>query len=196
MMIRTTANYALSVIGIAALAGATALFAAPRSQQQPGAQGGMQSQNAANPDAQFARKAGEGGLEEVQLGKLAQQNGQSQAVKDFGERMVRDHSQANDQLKQVASQENIRVPRALRGQAQTTYTQLSSLNGAAFDQAYARDMIRDHEKDIAEFKQEANSGSDPNLKNFAAQTLPTLEEHLKLAREMLRQVNGSNGGGH
>ena len=75
----------------------------------------------------------------------------------------------------------------------TVYNELSKLKGAEFDRAYARTMVRDHEKDVAEFKKEADSGADSSVKNFAAKTLPALEEHLKMARDMMRQTSGTNG---
>lgn len=134
-------------------------------------------------------------MAEVKLGHLAEERGQNDAVKDFGRRMVQDHSQANDQLKQAASQENLSLPSDLNRHDQATYDELSKLSGTAFDRAYARDMVRDHEKDLAAFRHEANDGTDPQIKNFASQTLPTLQEHLKLARHMEEVVSGQSGTG-
>lgn len=147
-------------------------------------------------DHTFMMKAAEGGLAEVQLGQLAQQNGQSQAVKDFGKRMVEDHSKANDQLKQVATQQNVSLPSSPSSHDEAEYNKLKKLNGDAFDKAYAKMMVSDHKKDIAEFQREANSGSNAEVKGFANQTLPTLQEHLKLAEQMNSSVKseGKSGG--
>jgi putative membrane protein len=136
-------------------------------------------------DEQFAKKAAQGGLAEVKMGELAQQKGTNEAVKKFGQRMAEDHTKAGEELKQAAMKENITLPTDLDTKDQATYDALSKLSGPAFDRAYARDMVKDHEQDIAEFKREANSGKNESIKNFAAQTLPTLEDHLKEAREMM-----------
>ncbi len=151
-------------------------------------------------DKTFMKKAAEGGLAEVQMGQLAQQNGESQEVKDFGQRMVTDHSKANDQLKQVAEKEGVTLPTSPSSHDQAEYNKLSKLQGDAFDKAYAKMMVSDHKKDIAEFKREASSGSDAQVKNFASQTLPTLQEHLQLAEKMNSDEHsashsGSSGGG-
>ena len=139
-------------------------------------------------DKTFMKKAAEGGLAEVQLGQLAQQNGQSQDVKNFGQKMVTDHTKANDQLKQVASQEGVTLPTDVSSKDRAEYDRMSKLNGEAFDKAYARMMVSDHKKDVAEFQREANSGSDPQMKNFASQTLPTLQDHLRMAEQMNSSV--------
>jgi putative membrane protein len=144
-------------------------------------------------DTDFAKDAAEGGLAEVKLGELAQQKGSSDSVKDFGKRMVEDHTQANDKLKQVASQENMKLPENLNKHDQKVYDRLSQLSGAEFDRAYARDMVRDHKNDIAAFQQEANSGQDSAVKNFASQTLPTLQDHLKMAQQMEKEVASLGG---
>jgi putative membrane protein len=135
-------------------------------------------------DEEFAKKAAKGGLAEVKLGQLAEQTGSNDAVKQFGQRMVEEHSKANDRLKQAAAKENISLPGDLDLKDRAVYDALSKLSGAAFDKAYARDMIRDHQQDIAEFNSEANSGRKSAIKDFAEQTLPTLQDHLKQAREM------------
>jgi putative membrane protein len=141
-------------------------------------------------DGTFVKNAAQGGMAEVKLGQLAQSNGSNDAVKQFGQRMVTDHSKANDQLKDAASKENISVPADISAKDQATYDSLAKLSGPAFDKAYARDMVTDHEKDIADFNKEATSGRKDSIKNFANETLPTLKDHLKQAREMRQAVAG------
>jgi putative membrane protein len=143
-------------------------------------------------DADFAKDAAQGGMAEVKLGQLAQDKGTSDAVKDFGKRMVDDHSAANEKLKGIAQQESMSLPADINKKDQVTYDKLSKLSGDAFDRAYARDMVKDHQDDIAAFQQEARNGQDPQIKSFASDTLPTLEDHLKMAREMMRSVSPSN----
>lgn len=148
--------------------------------------------HAAVNDAQFAKTAAQGGMAEVKMGQLAQQKGTADSVKRFGARMVEDHNKAGDELKQAASQGNISLPNDISAKDKAIYDSLSKLSGAAFDRAYAKDMVRDHEEDVADFNKEANSGQNPAIKDFATQTLPTLQDHLKEAKEMRQNVAPSN----
>ena len=139
-------------------------------------------------DRHFMDKAAQGGMAEVELGQLAQQNAQNADVKAFAQRMVTDHSKANDQLKQLASQQGVSLPTTLDAKDQATKDKLSKLHGAEFDKAYMQDMVKDHKKDVAEFKHEANMAKTPALKDWASQTLPTLESHLQEAEKVAPQV--------
>jgi putative membrane protein len=123
-------------------------------------------------DKTFMKKAAKGGTMEVTMGKMAEQNAQSDDVKSFGKRMVTDHSKANDELKSIASKKGVQLP-----------SKESSSNWTS-DKAYMDTMVKDHEKDLAEFKQEANSGSDPDVKKFADDTAKVIQEHLDLAKEI------------
>lgn len=145
----------------------------------------------ATKDHNFMVKAAQGGMAEVELGQLAQQNGQSQQVKDFGKRMVDDHSKANDELKQVASQQGVSLPTTLDAKDQAMKDKLSKLNGAEFDKAYMSDMVKDHKKDVAEFKNEAKSGNTQAVKDWAGKTLPTLQDHLQMAESVAGKVGAS-----
>src|SRR5690242_10004580 len=147
-------------------------------------------------DETFAKKAAEGGMAEVKLGQLAEERGSNPAVKNFGRRMVQDHSKANNELKEATSKENIELPSELDKSDQATYDRLSKLSGDAFDRAYARDMVKGHSKDVSEFQKEAKNGRDESIKNFAAQTLPTLQNHLDQARQMQQAVNQSSTSGN
>lgn len=166
---------------------------------QPGMPNGPQpTTTSAVNDNDFAKEAAQGGMAEVKLGQLAEEKGSSQAVKDFGKRMVEDHSAANEKLQTIASREKVDLPTGISKKDQKTYDQLSQLSGDAFDRAYAKDMVKDHQHDISAFKDEASGGQNPAIKGFASQTLPTLEDHLKMARDMQRTVNGNGskaGGG-
>ena len=140
-------------------------------------------------DRSFALAANSGGLAEVKLGRLAQQKGQSEKVKAFGERMAMDHGKAGGDLKQAAEKSGIRLPAGMNRKDQEVCQRLAKLEGPAFDQAYAEAMVKDHEEDVAAFEREAAGGQDPSIKDFARRTLPTLQEHLRLAREMARAVS-------
>jgi len=141
------------------------------------------AQRLRRPDSDFVTKAAQGGMAEVAMGRLAVQNGSDPAVKSFGQRMIDDHTKANGELKACVAKKGIAVPANVDSKQQATIDRLSKLNGAAFDKAYMRDMVKDHQEDVAEFQRESNNGADPDIKAFAAKTLPTLQEHLKLAQQ-------------
>lgn len=144
----------------------------------------------ADPDKMFVAKAAQGGLAEVEMGKLAVEKASHPDVKQFGQRMVDDHSKANDQLKSVASQQNYQVPAEPNAQQKATMARLSKLSGEAFDKAYMKNMVMDHKKDVAEFQKESTAGKNDAVKNFAGQTLPTLQDHLKNAQEVWGKLGG------
>jgi putative membrane protein len=125
-----------------------------------------------------------GGLAEVQLGKLAIEHAASPDVKQFGQRMVEDHDKANRELMAVVEPKGIAVPTALDRQHRQAADRLAKLHGPAFDRAYMQAMVKDHETDVKLFRTEAQQGQDPELKRWAANTLPTLEEHLTMARNL------------
>ncbi len=148
-------------------------------------------------DKKFVRDAAQGGMAEVELGKLATEKASSEQVKSFGQRMVDDHSKANEQLKQVASEQGIQLPDKLNAKDEMTKEHLSKLSGEQFDKAYMNDMVKDHTQDVADFKRESSSGMDPQVKDFASQTLPTLESHLRQAKEIApttRSASDTKGG--
>jgi putative membrane protein len=153
--------------------------------------GGAVAQNATDQgmhkDSSFAAAAASGGTAEVKLGQLAEEKGSNDSVKNFGKRME-NHSAANDKLQALVQKDGINVPSTLSAEDQREYDRLSGLSGAQFDRAYAQAMVQDHQKDIAAFKQEASNGQNPDLKNFASQTLPTLQEHLRMAQQMQQSV--------
>ena len=135
-------------------------------------------------DTHFLDKAAEGGLAEVEFGKLAEQKAGDEQVKKFGERMVTDHCKVNQQLKDVAQQEHIQIPDHLSATDQAAKDRLEKLSGAEFDHVYMKDMVKDHKADIAEFARESESAKDPAVKNFAQQTLPVLRQHLQIAEKI------------
>jgi putative membrane protein len=143
-------------------------------------------------DNQFIMRAAQGGMAEVELGKLAQERGSSDAVKQFGKRMVDDHGKANEELMRIAQSKGVTVSTSLDSKSQSMKDRLSKLNGAAFDRAYMSEMVKDHRTDVAEFQKESNSGRDAEVKAFAAKTLPTLQEHLRMAEEANNTVKGSH----
>jgi putative membrane protein len=133
-------------------------------------------------DRQFIMKAGEGGKAEVELGQLAKDKASSQSVKEFGQRMVDDHTKANRQLEALAGQKGITLPDKLDAKHRALKSRLEKLSGSEFDRAYMHEMVQDHTKDVAEFQRESSAAKDPDVKSFASETLPTLKQHLSLAK--------------
>jgi putative membrane protein len=133
-------------------------------------------------DKKFVEKAAQGGMAEVELGQLAAQRAQSDEVKQFAQRMVTDHTAANDKLKQVASQKGIALPGDLDSSSRREFDKLQKLSGNKFDREYMSHMVSDHKKDVKEFESESKSAKDADIKTFAATTLPTLQDHLKMAQ--------------
>ncbi len=141
----------------------------------------------------FVKHAAAAGLAEVELGQLAVQKSTNDEVKRFGQEMVDDHSKANDQLKSAAQQHNIPLPDAPLPEQKAAAAKLSKKSGAAFDRAFADQMVRDHRKVVSMFRAAAHDKKlEPELQQFAQSTLPTLEHHLQQAEQLKSQVsNGS-----
>ena len=135
-------------------------------------------------EKRFVKDALLAGMTEVELGKVALEKASSDHVKQFAQKMIDDHSKANEDLKQLASKENINVPDSLDSKHQSRVEKLSKLSGADFDRAYIKDQLKDHQQDVQEFQQEAQRGSDPDVKSFASKTLPVLKEHLSMAKDL------------
>ncbi len=132
--------------------------------------------------AKFAVKAADGGMMEVTLGKLAEQKSANTKIKDFGSMMVKDHTSANDNLKEIATQKNISLPSSITQDDQKHIDDLSKENEKDFDKDYVDMMVKDHKDDIDLFEDAAKNSSDSAFKNFAAKTLPTLYKHLGAAK--------------
>jgi len=129
-------------------------------------------------DKTFVEKASLGGMAEVQEGQLAQNQAQSAEVKAFGQHMVADHTAAGQKLKSIVDAEGVAAPSDLDKADQKQIDALQKKNGAGFDKQYVKDQLAAHKKTVALFQKEASSGSDPQLKQFASDTLPTLQHHL------------------
>jgi putative membrane protein len=134
------------------------------------------SATTAGPES-FLKDAAQGGMAEVELGKLASQKSQNAEIKKFGQMMVTDHTAANNELKALAAKKNITLPTDI-GSHKSTMDGLSKDTGADFDKGYVDAMVKDHETDVSAFQKQADSATDADVKAFAAKTLPTLKKHL------------------
>jgi len=130
----------------------------------------------------FATEAASGGMMEVQLGKLAQQNASNPRVKNFGKMMVTDHSKANDELKALAAKQNIALPDSMSNDKKDNMQDLSKKKGSDFDKAYMDMMVDDHKEDINKFQNAAQNVQDTAVKAWAAKALPVLQKHLDSAQ--------------
>ena len=148
-------------------------------------------------DRRFVMEAAMGGMMEVELGRLAVERGVSDAVKQFGQRMIDDHTRANQELMQLASAAGLTPPAALDAKHQAMVTKMARLSSAEFDRAYARQMVKDHEKTVALFQRESSRGAHDGLKSFAGAQLPALREHLQMARALAaggtKHTQGTSG---
>ncbi|MGI9072982.1 MAG: DUF4142 domain-containing protein [Bryobacteraceae bacterium] len=145
-------------------------------------------------DTAFAMKAAQGGVAEVQMGKMAAEKASSPDVKAFGRQMVDDHTKANDDLNSVAEKKRMTLPTDMNAHQQDSYSKLRRLSRDEFDRAYVKDMVKDHEEDVKEFQKEANKGKDDDIKGFASRTLPVLQQHLdkiKSIRSNIQQKGSS-----
>jgi putative membrane protein len=140
----------------------------------------------------FMTGAGGSGTAEVELGRLAQDKATSAEVRQFAEMMVRDHSKANEELKQIAEREGVQLPSAMDERHRDQHDRLARLSGAEFEREYMTIMVDNHKSSVERFERQANEGSDTELKQFAAKTLPTVRQHLERAQQ-IQQTLGKQG---
>ncbi len=140
-------------------------------------------------DSNFVMQAAQNGMLEVQLGKLAVQRGSSAGVKQYGQQMVEEHTQKNQELMQLAMQKGMEVPTEMSSQNKALGDRLSGLSGTSFDTAYKQAMIDSHNQAIALFQAQSQQGQDPELKAWATKTLPNLQAHLQMVNQMLADTS-------
>ncbi len=135
-------------------------------------------------DKGFFVAAAQASMAEVSLGHMAADKATSRDVVNFARRMVADHSKANDDLKQLAITKGVALPAVLTKEQNKTATDLSQKVGTGFDKSYMDAMIRDHEKAVHDFEKASKDATDPDLKAWATNTLPTLQDHLRMAKQI------------
>ena len=161
--------------------GLAALVAAPL--QQTFAADAEMSAKATAKEKAFIKKAADGGMTEVELGQLAAEKGGSEEVKDFGSKMVKDHGKMNDDLKDVAGKMSVEVPAKISAKHKALIDKMAGMSGAEFDQAYVKEMVKDHEKDIAEFEKAGQEVKNEDLKKFIDSSLETMKGHLEMIKK-------------
>jgi putative membrane protein len=209
-MIRPTiyGKKTLAIAGTILLCGSMGLAQAPQSGSPGGAPGqnpgsnpganpsmdsptnGMQaSGQASSLDRMFVAKAMQGGKAEVELGQLTLQKSQNEQVKQFAQRMIDDHTKLNDQMKPVAQQLGVTVPNQVSKKDKQTMAKLQALSGPAYDQAYIKDMVKDHKQDLSDFQMEASSGQDQTVKDAATQGSQVIAQHLQMIQQIAKDQN-------
>lgn len=150
-----------------------------------------------SPDQKFVTEAASGSLFEIEAGKLAVQKASKPEVKEFGQTMIDDHSKASQELKTLAASKNIQLPEQMSQKHRQDLEKLSKYSGADFDKNYMEMMVKDHKKDVSEFRKQANDGKDPDLRAWASKKVAALEEHLTMAQDMTRatETKAGSGGG-
>lgn len=142
-------------------------------------------------DRQFMMRAAMMDMAEIQTGRLAVAQGASESVRQFGQRMIDDHTRTSQQLMQMASAAGFTPPQTLDAKHQAAAAKLARLTGAAFDRAYMKQMVKDHQEAVSLYQRQSTRGSMPDLRAFASATLPALQEHLSMARSMAGGGGGS-----
>jgi putative membrane protein len=150
----------------------------------------MQMSGQASPgDKMFVRSALQGGMAEVQLGQLTLYKTNNDQVKQFAQKMIDDHTKLGDQMKPVAQQIGVPVPAEVAKKDKQTMAKLQGLSGSAYDQAYIKDMVKDHKKDLSDFQTEASSGQDQIVKDAANQGSQVIAQHLQMAQQLAKDQN-------
>jgi putative membrane protein len=177
-------------VGTVVLGLAAAVFAAQETTRPHKAPETMDHKSGMD-DQEWVMKVAQGGMAEVELGKLATEKAASDEVKKFGQRMVDDHSKANEELKTLAQNKKITLPTDIDAKHKAERDRLAKLSGAAFDRAYIQAMVTGHRDMASLVRMESTSGKDPDVKAWAAKTLPTVEEHLKMAQQISKTLGST-----
>jgi putative membrane protein len=155
---------------------------------EPNASGSANRAKLSPAEGDFVQRAAMDSRAEVELGNVAQQNASSDAVKQFGQRMVQDHSKASKELERLVSKKGIALSKTVDEEQRTDAVKFSKISGPNFDLAYMREMVDDHKKTLEEFQHQADSAQDPDVRSFAVNSLPNLQDHLRQAQEVMSSL--------
>jgi putative membrane protein len=158
----------------------------PNPADQLGSVGGMKPDQQAAIDKMFVKKAMQGNIAEVQLGELTLQKSNNDQVKQFARTMIDDHTKLNEQMRSVALQLSVQIPTEVSKKDKSLINKMQALSGTAYDQAYIKEMVKDHKQDLSEFRMEASNG---NLKDPATQGSKVISEHLQMAQQLAKDQN-------
>lgn len=148
--------------------------------------------HAASSAKSFVEKVSEGNAAEMALGELALKKASNPEVKSFAQHIIDDHQKSQEELKQVAQNKGLETSDKIGTKQKATQEKLQRMSGVSFDKAYIDAMVKEHQNDVKEFKKQAQSSDDPEIKNWAAQTVPKLEQHLQMAESLQSQLKGGS----
>lgn len=152
-----------------------------------GCSGGGAGINSMTPGS-FVEQAAISSLAEIQTGNMALTRSQNDEVKSFAQQMILDHTKANVELTQIATKKSLKVPTEPDSAHKSIADRLAKLSGAEFDRDYVKAMVDDHEASVKAFQTQAESGTDAEIKAFAAQQLPALQQHLEMIRGIQNKI--------
>jgi putative membrane protein len=158
----------------------------PNPADQLGNVGGMKPDQQAAIDKMFVKKAMQGNIAEVQLGELTLQKSNNDQVKQFARKMIDDHTKLNEQMRSVALQLSVEIPTEVSKKDKSLMNKMQALSGTAYDQAYIKEMVKDHKQDLSEFRMEASNG---HVKDAATQGSKVISEHLQMAQQLAKDQN-------
>lgn len=142
----------------------------------------------------FVSKGLEGDQSDIQMGQVAQEKSQSNDVKQLAQKLVKDHTQMDEKwFKPLANQLGVSLPKGPSKKDKKMTQKMEALSGSDFDTQYLTMMLKDHEKDLKEFKDEANSAQDPSVKQVAQQGAGVISQHLQLIEQVARNHNINTG---
>ena len=153
------------------------------------------SSPSSNPDQEFVTKAAQGNSAEVELGKIVAAKSKDSNVKQFAQMMVKDHTTALNELQELAQTKNLNFNDDLPDDAKSLQQKLSSDTGKQLDKDYMDGMVEDHQKDVQEFTDKSQNAKDPDVKQWASKTLPTLQKHLEKAQQIDAKLNKGKSSG-
>jgi putative membrane protein len=168
--------------------------ATPETAAQPNS-GAAASSPSTSSDQDFVTKAAQGNSAEVELGKIVADKSKNPSVKQFAQMMVKDHTTALNELQELAQTKNLNFNDDLTDDAKALQTKLSSDTGKQLDKDYMDNMVEDHQKDVQEFTDQSQKAKDPDVKQWASKTLPTLQKHLEKAQQIDAKLNKGKAAG-
>jgi len=161
----------------------------PNPSDQPGHLGQVNAEQQTAIDKIFVKKAMQGNIAEVQLGQLTLQKSNNDQVKQFAQKMIADHTRLNEQMSQIAQLLHVDIPTEVSKKDKSLMNKMQGLSGPAYDQAYIKDMVKDHKADVGEYHMEVTNSQYLGVKNAAAQAGKTISEHLQMAQQLAKDQN-------
>jgi putative membrane protein len=154
-----------------------------------GHMGGVNAGQQASIDKMFVKKAMQGNLAEVQLGQLTLQKSSNDQVKKFSQTMIDDHTKLNEQMRPIAQQLGVDIPSDISKKDKSLMSKMQALSGPAYDQAYIKEMVKDHKQDQGEYKMEVSNSQNIGIKNAALDGGKTISDHLQMAQQLAKDQN-------